>query len=199
MTTLTQEAVVDVVNGMSVEAFLHAINEQPFELIDGKRIPKLPNDYGHDDLKNRFQKTVLRYDLDETVVVSYVEVTFITSVIPNWVQGSRIPDVMIFAADRIKAYKEATPNWRRLPIPLVPNMVVEIVSKGDSYAEVDQKARQYLADGVGQVWVVMEETRGVNLYSAVNNDIKHLSENDALDGMTLMPGFSLALRDLFAQ
>jgi len=78
-------------------------------------------------------------------------------------------------------------------------MVVEIVSKGDSYAEVDQKARQYLADGVGQVWVVMEETRGVNLYSAVNNDIKHLSENDALDGMTLMPGFSLALRDLFAQ
>ncbi len=112
MTTLTQEAVVDVVNGMSVEAFLHAINEQPFELIDGKRIPKLPNDYGHDDLKNRFQKTVLRYDLDETVVVSYVEVTFITSVIPNWVQGSRIPDVMIFAADRIKACDAPMPKGR---------------------------------------------------------------------------------------
>lgn len=58
---------------------------------------------------------------------------------PNWVTGSRQPDVMFSTAERINAYKEANPDWKRKPYVLVPDLVVEVMSVNDDPADLTRK------------------------------------------------------------
>ncbi len=106
----------------------------------------------------------------------------------------RIPDVSFIAWDRIpgrKVPKEPIPN-------LVPNLAVEVLSKSNTPAEMKRKRREYFKAGVALMWIVDPEARTITVYTSPRNP-KTLTETQTLDGGNVLPGFTLSLRDLFAE
>ena len=106
----------------------------------------------------------------------------------------RIPDVAFVSWDRLPGRKRP-----KVPIPhLVPDLVVEVLSKSNTKLELDRKLREYFEAGVRSVWLVNPKNRTVRQYTALNQSVL-VNEDQSLDGGTILPGFVLRLRDLFGK
>lgn len=83
------------------------------------------------------------------------------------------------------------------PIPdLVPDLAVEVLSKGNTKAEMDRKLREYFEMGVRLVWYVYPEARSVEAYTSLDTTVR-LTEADTLEGGEVLPGFRLSIADWF--
>jgi Uma2 family endonuclease len=104
----------------------------------------------------------------------------------------RIPDACFISWDRYPRTDEAA-------IPdLAPDLVVEILSKGNSRREMNRKLGEYFEAGVRLVWYVDPRKRTARVYTSPSRSTL-LREGDHLDGGDVLPGFRLALRDWFAE
>lgn len=77
-----------------------------------------------------------------------------------------------------------------------PDLVVEVASPSDSFADVEAKVARWLAAGCRMVIVVNPARRAATVYRS-RDDIVLLTENDVLDGGDVVPGWRLPLSDLF--
>jgi Uma2 family endonuclease len=105
----------------------------------------------------------------------------------------RAPDVAFVAQARIPA--DGVPKtgyWE-----IAPDLVAEVVSPNDSWAEVQDKVSDYLAAGVRLVWVVEPSTQTVTAYRSFKQ-AQIVTVAETLDGEDVVPGFSLPLAQLFA-
>jgi Uma2 family endonuclease len=106
----------------------------------------------------------------------------------------RIPDVSFISWERIPG--------RRMPaepIPsLAPDLAVEVLSEGNTKAEMDRKIQEYFAAGVLLVWIIAADARTVTVFRAAD-EFTVVAEKDTLDGGDVLPGFSLPVADLFAE
>jgi Uma2 family endonuclease len=81
--------------------------------------------------------------------------------------------------------------------PAPPDLAVEVLSPTDPEKRLRVKIANYLAAGT-MVWVIYPETREIEVYLP-GQPVKILDEGDVLDGGELLPGFSLAVNDIFAE
>lgn len=79
----------------------------------------------------------------------------------------------------------------------IPDLVVEVVSPSDRASDVTQKALVWLDFGVRLVWVIDPRARLVTVHQP--GDVIGLvrGEDAVLDGGDVLPGFRVALSDLF--
>jgi Uma2 family endonuclease len=106
----------------------------------------------------------------------------------------RIPDVAFISWDRLPDRRIPTE-----PMPgLAPNLAIEVVSEGNTAREMARKRCEYFAAGVQLVWLVDPKTRTVEAYTGPAQSTL-LREEHTLDGGTVLPGFTLPLRELFRQ
>jgi Uma2 family endonuclease len=106
----------------------------------------------------------------------------------------RIPGVAYVSWDRIPGRKVPS-----APVPLLaPDLVVEVLRVSNSKKEMAKKREEYFSVGVRLVWEVDPQTWTVQVYSAPERHTV-LTENEVLDGGEVLPGFTLVLRDLFAE
>jgi Uma2 family endonuclease len=98
---------------------------------------------------------------------------------------------------RLSAYQTAQPDWREKPLLIVPDLVVEIVSKTDRFSDVDRKVSRYLEDGVQAVWVIEPRFKRLIVYTS-DGTLTRYAANAVVNGGDLIPGFSLSLAELFA-
>lgn len=106
----------------------------------------------------------------------------------------RIPDVSFVSWRRLPGRKIP-----RQPIPdLAPDLAVEVISKGNTAKEMGRKLTDYFAAGVRLVWYVHPDRREVRVYTAPDSHTV-IREDQTLKGGKVLPGFSLPLRDLFAE
>jgi Uma2 family endonuclease len=106
----------------------------------------------------------------------------------------RIPDVAFTSWDRLPGRQVPT-----APVPqLAPDLAVEVLSEGNTDAEMTRKLREYFAAGVRLVWFVDPQTRTVTVYTGPEES-RVLDEAQTLDGGQVLPGFSLSLRILLAE
>ena len=106
----------------------------------------------------------------------------------------RIPDVAFASWDRFpdrKVPKEPIPD-------LAPDLAIDVLSESNTEAEMSRKVGEYFSAGVSLVWLVDPEARTVAVYSSPDQ-VTVLNETDTLNGGAVLAGFSLALRDLFAE
>lgn len=108
---------------------------------------------------------------------------------PTTVRG---PDIGFVAAERLRAEDLPTGFLR-----VAPDLAVEIVSPSNTASEIQRKVLEYLAAGSRLVWVVDSETRSVSTYRS-RAEAYLLGEGDVLDGEDVLPGFRMALEELFA-
>ena len=104
----------------------------------------------------------------------------------------REPDIAYFSAEKI-------PLDARVPgyAKVVPDLVVEVASPGDSRREVNDKALMWLSHGARLVWVVHPDTRTVDAHRPPNG-VTTLTQNDELNGFDALLGFTCKVSDIFA-
>jgi Uma2 family endonuclease len=106
----------------------------------------------------------------------------------------RIPDVAFTSWTRLPGRRMPA-----APIPdLVPDLAVEVLSSSNTPAEMARKRQEYFSAGVRRVWQVDPDARTVSVYTGVNA-VTVLGAADILDGGAVLAGFTLPLRDLFAE
>lgn len=77
-----------------------------------------------------------------------------------------------------------------------PDLAVAVVSPDDAASEVHNKVREHLDAGTELVWLLYADSRTVSVNTATG--ARTLTENDVLDGGSVLPGFSISVRKLFA-
>jgi Uma2 family endonuclease len=108
------------------------------------------------------------------------------------VSGERyIPDVAFISKARQLAPSHDAYN----PVP--PDLAVEVVSPANDPGDVRLKVVNYLAAGT-VVWLVLPDPKVVEVY-APGQPARRLALEDVLDGGGLLPGFSLAVADIFPE
>ena len=106
----------------------------------------------------------------------------------------RIPDVSFISWDRLPGRQVP-----RQPIAaLAPDLAVEVLSEGNTQKEIDRKIGEYFAAGARLVWIVDPAARSVHVYKGPD-ECTRLNERQTHKGGTLLPGFALLLRKLFAR
>lgn len=104
----------------------------------------------------------------------------------------RKPDVSFVCLSRMTVQQAQAEGH----CPVVPDLVVEVLSPNDLVYEVDQKVRQYLDAGVRLVWVVNPEQRTVEVHRVAGTGTI-LRENDEVTGEDVVTGFRCRVSDFF--
>jgi Uma2 family endonuclease len=105
----------------------------------------------------------------------------------------RIPDVSFISWDRYPS--EEVPDEGISSF--VPNLAVEVLSPGNTKAEIDRKLRDYFLAGVELAWVINPKTQTAKAYTSPE-DVVPIGKTGSLDGGAVLPGFRLTLKQLFA-
>lgn len=106
---------------------------------------------------------------------------------PDTVRG---PDLAFVSKSRVP---EADPVGF---LELGPDLVIEVLSAGDRPGEVLAKVADWLTAGTALVWLIDGQRRSARVYRA-DGSVDSVSDQQALDGEDVLPGFSLRLETLF--
>jgi Uma2 family endonuclease len=79
---------------------------------------------------------------------------------------------------------------------IVPDLAVEVISDGNTKAEIERKTGEYFLAGVEAVWIVDPFRRVVEVHTSAD-DFVTLKESDTLEGSPVFPGLDLPLARIF--
>ncbi len=80
---------------------------------------------------------------------------------------------------------------------VAPDLAVEVASPDE---DVLKKAKEYIRSGTRIVWVVYVDEKVVNVITPASNGeyrVQEFTVDETLDGGDVLPGFKLAVRDIF--
>ncbi len=147
-----------VVSQLTLQEFLALpASDERYELVDGVLVRKMSPTSPH----SRTQKRLLRL-LDD-----WCEQSGDGEVNPEWtvtlkrhgVDWAPVPDLTYISYARIPA------DWDgEGPCPGIPELVVEIMSPGQTYEDLSTKANDYLQAGVDRVWVVNTKAQSITIF-----------------------------------
>ena len=103
----------------------------------------------------------------------------------------RAADVAYMSNERLAQVEDLTKF-----LDVAPDLVVEVVSPTDRWSEVEEKVAEYLGIGVRLVWVLNPRARSVHIYRP-SGEVRRIGEGDTLDGEDVLPGFAVAVKELF--
>jgi Uma2 family endonuclease len=104
----------------------------------------------------------------------------------------RAPDIAFFSRARFPGGK--FPKGAIAPVG--PDLAVEVLSKGNTKAEIARKLREYFGSGTRLAWIVDPKTRSIHVHASPTESTR-LEAGAVLDGGEVLPGFRLALAELF--
>ena len=86
------------------------------------------------------------------------------------------------------------------PIPFAPDLAAGVASPDQTQSDMDAKARVYLRGGTRLVWVVWPEREEVDVWrrASTARPAMTLARGDVLSGEDVIPGFALAVDEVFA-
>ena len=187
---------VERVRELTIEEFVRLYDKQPFEIINGERKMMSPTKFGHSKISKRVYDALLLYCIAHGLGEVFFETVFILEDKPDWVAGSRTPDVMFVSKARIAAYLAQMKDADDKPLILVPDLVVEVISPTDRYSDVDEKIDVYLADGVKLLWVIDPQQNKLKVYEAGKAQPETKRAGDTISGGDVVPGFTLKVNDI---
>jgi len=168
---------------------LAALNDTgPCELVAGSIVPMTPTSDEHGGYAANITSILLSFVRAHGLgKVRAGEVGVYTRRNPDTI---RAVDVLFISQDRYDRRGETV----FLDVP--PDLIVEILSPGNTWSETIQKLREYFSIGVRLVWLVNPSSRSVFAYRSLT-DVREFTIDDDLPGDDVLPGFSVAVRDIF--
>jgi Uma2 family endonuclease len=104
----------------------------------------------------------------------------------------RMPDLSFVAWERFPSGR--LPNQRVYQV--TPDLAVEIISEGNTEAEMQLKLVDYFESGTRLVWYIDPRARSARIFTA-RDQMQLIDQNGLLEGRDVLPGFQLRLGDLF--
>src|SRR5581483_9778475 len=111
-------------------------------------------------------------------------------------RNCRAPDVSYVSRQRMveAQFTPLTPKF----FPAVPNLVVEVLSEGNTCREMDDKLRDYFDSGSRLVWLIDPVVQRVEVCRSPINR-RRISSRGFLEGEDVLPGFRYRIGDLFKE
>ncbi|HLY24954.1 MAG TPA: Uma2 family endonuclease [Aggregatilineales bacterium] len=164
----------------------HANDEQRYELDEGELIEMSPVGDIHGVLVTWLAYLFLVFVDPNQLGRVTTETGYILFQDRNTV---RAPDIAFVAKANVKPL---TGKY----YPMAPDLAVEVVSPTDSADQLRRKVRQYLRAGTRLVWVVYPGERSVDVFRPGRRSESY-EEGDILEGEDVLPGWTLAVKDIF--
>lgn len=180
-----------LIQRMTVEEFerITALPEnidRTFELIDGEMVEKVPTEE-HGSL-------IIILAAQLLVFVKQHKLGIVTTDARHRVAEDKHnvfrPDISYIS------YVRKQEMVRKGVVPLMPDLAVEVKSPDDSAVMMRKKATYYIEHGSKLVWLIFPDKHTVEVYTA-DGDLRILNEDESLDGVDVLPGFTMPVRDLF--
>jgi Uma2 family endonuclease len=171
------------------EAFAEGDSDRLLELIHGEIVEKVPTEQ-HGMIALKVGSRILVFVEARNLGRVGVE---IRHRVPGDNRNSRLPDIS-FTSDLKR------PLVKKGSVQRMPDLAIEIKSPDDDWNDLIEKAEYYLQNGSQLVWLMNPENETVSV-CRVGEDgslqIQVANADDTLDGGDVLPGFTLAVRDMF--
>jgi len=160
-----------------------------YELNQGELIVTPSANFLHNDIRDRLNAR-LRAFLDAHPcgnVISEMDMALGTETV-------RRPDVAFIGKGRLDGI-----DLERVPLPIAPDLAIEIVSKNDRADDLNLKVSQYLQAGVQAVWLFYPTTQLAYRYvpGKLDPQVRSTKAGDRFEEPELLSGFSLPLSEIF--
>lgn len=161
-----------------------------YELVAGELRKMPPSGWIHGDTGGRLHSLLGHHVLQNKLgKIFFAETGFLLARDPDTVRGA---DIAFIHRDHLPSVPPKEAFW-----PGAPDLAVEVVSPGDTLAEIDEKVRTWLDAGAAMVWVVNPNWRNVTVYRSTT-DIRVLTHKDELSGEEVVSGFRCRVGEIFA-
>jgi Uma2 family endonuclease len=159
--------------------------ERPCELINGTLVEKAMG------VPESFLASLMLQFIGPFVRINKLGITTAPDGMYRMIHGNlREPDVSYTSKARLPNALPQVGGW-------CPDLCVEILSPDNSKSEMVTKRAEYFKSGCKLIWIVDHRTRTVEVYTSETGGSR-LTESDTLNGLTVLPGFTLSLSELFA-
>lgn len=160
-----------------------------YEIMDGELI-----DMGNSGALHGYVCSLLVMSLMSYVLPKKLGVILDSSTAFKMKNGNkRAPDVSFFAKERLQGITELPTGF----LDGAPDLVVEVLSPGNTVEEIDRKLVEYFENGARLVWVISPNQHYVLVYRSAQEPDRLLKSIDFLDGEDVIPGFTLPVTSLF--
>ncbi|TAG97939.1 MAG: Uma2 family endonuclease [Oscillatoriales cyanobacterium] len=160
-----------------------------YEIVNGELI-----DMGNSGAKHGYVCSVLMILLGGYVHIQKLGAMFDSSTAFKLKSGNkRSPDVSFMAKERLQGLDELPDGF----LEGAPDLAVEILSPSNTVEEIHNKLVEYFDNGSRLVWVINPKEKYVLVYRSSEEPDRLLKSIDSLDGEEIVPGFSLAIAELF--
>jgi Uma2 family endonuclease len=154
-----------------------------YELIDGIAVPKMSPKYFHARSARRILNILEAWAKNRGR--AEMEWAFDLSE-----DSTPVPDLIYVSFDRLPE------SWNEnAACPVPPELAIEIISLGQTFGQMTQKASNYLTGGVLQVWVVDPAAKSVTVFYPDRAHITYMG--DGVIEEDLFPELSVALDRIF--
>jgi Uma2 family endonuclease len=160
----------------------------PSELVRGEVIHHMPTGHPHGFFENMIGALLYIYLKTNPIGRAMSgEVGIYTRRNPDTIRAA---DVTFISNERlVRAQAEGY-------LDVAPELVVEIMSPGNTWSEVQEKLAEYFAVGVLMMWVVDPQLEQIHVYRSPEQ-VRLLGKQDVLMGEDVLPGFQVALAEIF--
>lgn len=162
-----------------------------YELVRGELTSMPPPGNVHGILAHAISLSLGVHVRDNDLGLVYAaETGFLLKTDPDTV---RAPDAAFTGWERLDQVGEVEGYW-----PGAPDLVVEVISPSDRYSDVEEKIADWIRSGTRMVVVVDYRRRNVQVRQSLTDRLI-LTEEDILDGGDVVPGWTLAVQEIFDQ
>jgi len=174
---------------MTGEELLELGDVGPAELIEGVLTPMSPTQGLHGWIVMELARRLGNFNAEQRV---------------GWVLGAESGFITRRSPDTIRGMDVAFISRKRLPaltsgfLDVAPELIIEVVSPTDRWADIRTKIAEYFQAGVEQVWIVEPDAQKLLIYRTAT-EFTELRDDDIVQGDGVLSGFQMSLAELFAQ
>jgi Uma2 family endonuclease len=159
-----------------------------YEFVEGHAVPKVSPKFFHSTLQLALGSLLRAWCRGKGRVV------------PEWAillkrQGkdwAPVPDLTYISYERLPK------SWKRNEAcPVLPELVIEIISPEQTMKEFEDKANDYFAAGVSRVWVVDPEGISIRVFCPDGSNQVYTNTMPIID--SILPGLELTTRQIFEE
>src|SRR5580698_1741284 len=161
--------------------------DKRYELDEGELIEMTRPAYKHNSVMARLHGALFKF-FERNPIGEALLSENLYALAPN---TRRAPDLAVIMGNRHAELENAT------VIPIIPEIAVEILSPSETPRMIHRKLKQYFDAGVKEVWLIDPDVREIEIWAGTKLPDRALAAGDVL-ASRLLPGFELALEDLFA-
>ncbi len=162
-----------------------------YEIVNGELV-----DMGNSGAQHGYTCSLMLMALMVYVLSKKLGVVFDSSTAFTMQNGNkRSPDISFFAKERLQGITKLPAGF----LDGAPDLVIEVLSPGNTVAELDEKMTEYFANGSRLAWIISPSQHYILVYRSPQEPDRLLKSGDFLDGEDVIPGFRYSVAELFQE